>query len=397
MADDMTEIKELLDQIDMVKQENEKLEAEIADKQAEQKRAAAAASAEKMTVMVTGATGYIGSHAVRDLLDAGHTVVGVDNFSSSMRGGLKVVQSLPGAAERFVFAECSTGDSDKICALIKEHSIDSVIHFAAFANLRESLESPAEVCKYYYNNTSQVVGLLQGIEAAGGVKKFVFSSTCCTYGDVPSEDMPITEETSTKNAAGAYGKSKLAVEFMLRDFHAACNKIGRPMGLAILRYFNVAGCDRNGILGEARPKQIRIIPILLEAALGKRAGVSIFGTDFPTRDGTSIRDYIHVDDLSDAHVHVMQSMNNEDRVLYNLGIGQGMSVRELVAATKRVTGVDFPVTETPRVEGEAAEVYCDPRKVFEETGWKAKVTDIDEIIGSAWTFMQKYPNGWPDA
>jgi UDP-glucose 4-epimerase len=251
------------------------------------------------------------------------------------------------------------------------------------------------VCKYYANNTAQVVGLLQGIEQAGGVKRFVFSSTCCTYGDVPSADMPITEETSTAAASGAYGKSKLAVEMMLHDYHAACIKIGRPMGLAVLRYFNVAGCDRGGVLGEARVKQIRIIPILLEAALGKRDGVSIFGTDHPTRDGTAIRDYIHVDDLSDAHVHVMQSMDNASKVLYNLGIGQGMSVRELIAATKRVTGVDFKVTEAPRVEGEAAEVFCDPSKVLRETGWKAKVTDIDEIIRSAWNFMQKYPDGYP--
>lgn len=390
----MAEVKALLDQIDQVKAENAQLEGEIADKKYAKERKAALADIEPMTVLVTGATGYIGSHAVRDLLNAGHKVVGVDNFSSSMRSALPIVESLPGAADRFVFKECSTGDSATICTLVKEHSIDAVIHFAAFANLRESLSSPAEVCKYYANNTAQVVGLLQGIEDAGGVKKFVFSSTCCTYGDVPGDQMPITEATTTAGASGAYGKSKLAVEMMLHDYHAACTKINRPMGLAVLRYFNVAGCDRGGVLGEAREKQIRIIPIILEAALGKRDGVSIFGTDHPTRDGTAIRDYIHVDDLSDAHVHVMQSMNNADKVLFNLGIGQGMSVRGLITAAKRVTGVDFKVTEADGVPGEASEVYCDPSKVLRETGWKAQITDIDEIIRSAWVFMQKHPNGY---
>jgi UDP-glucose 4-epimerase len=355
------------------------------------------------TVLVTGAAGYIGSHAVRDLLNAGHKVVGMDNFSSSQREALPIVMSLPGAAERFSFVESSTGDSELVAKTLTEHNVDSVIHFAAFANLRESLSHPAEVTKYYRNNTAQVVGLLEGIEKAGTVKKFVFSSTCCTYGDVPISEMPITEATTTANASGAYGKSKLAVEFMLNDYYAACQKIGRPFSLTILRYFNVAGCDMNGILGESRTKQIRIIPILLEAALGKRDGVSIFGTDFPTRDGTSIRDYIHVDDLSGAHVFVLDKMpsTGNKKLLYNLGIGKGISVRELVAAVKRVTGVDFKVTETPRVEGEAAEVYCDPSKIKNELGWEAKITDTDQIIESAWKFIQKYPTGFaaaaPDA
>jgi len=236
--------------------------------------------------------------------------------------------------------------------------------------------------------------LLKGIDDAGTVQRFVFSSTCCTYGDVPADQMPITEATTTAGASGAYGKSKLAVEFMLKDYHAACVKNEKTFSLAILRYFNVAGADQGGVLGESREKQIRIIPILLEAALGKRTHVSIFGTSFPTPDGSSIRDYIHVDDLVDAHVSVLSKVPAGESVLYNLGIGRGYSVKELIAATKKVTGVDFEVREAAANPGEAACVYCDPSKVKAELGWEAKVKDVETMISTAWDFLQKFPTGF---
>ena len=361
--------------------------------------AAGEPAAAKTTVLVTGAMGYIGSHAVRDLLSAGHKVVGIDNFSTSQRETLAVVQALPGAENGFVFVEGDVGDAQLVEATCAAHAVTAVIHFAAFANLRESLSSPEWALTYYRNNTAQALGLLEGISAYGKVTHFVFSSTCCTYGDVPAEAMPIREDTATTGASGAYGKSKLAIEFMLRDYHAACAKTGKPFSLAVLRYFNVAGCARDGALGEARDKQIRIIPILLDAALGKREGVSIFGTDFPTRDGTAIRDYIHVEDLVRAHVHVLDAMQRKEKgdnadLLYNLGIGKGYSIRELIASTQRVTGVTLNVTETPRVPGEAAEVYCDPSRVREELGWVAEVTDIDDIVRSAFEFFKAHPNGY---
>jgi UDP-glucose 4-epimerase len=357
--------------------------------------AAATTTTTPYRVLVTGAAGYIGSHAVRDLLLAGHTCVGIDNFSTSQREALPVLQSLAGAAERFSFVEGSVGDAALVEATVREHNINAVIHFAAYANLRESLSSPQWALSYYRNNTACALGLLEGIEAAGGVERFVFSSTCCTYGDVPAELVPIDESTPTTGAAGAYGKSKLAIEFMLRDYHAACTSSGKPFALAVLRYFNVAGCALDGALGEARDKQIRIIPILLDAALGKRDGVSIFGTDFATRDGTAIRDYIHVEDLARAHSAVLGAMEGaHDERLYNLGIGKGYSIRELIASTERVTGVTLKVTETPRVAGEAAEVFCNPAKVAAELGWKCEITEIDDIIRSAFEFFKAHPNGY---
>jgi len=303
------------------------------------------------------------------------------------------VQELPGAA-RFHFVEGDCGDAVLIGEACKRYNVTACIHFAAFANLRESLSSPDWVLRYYANNTAQAIGLLEGIEAAGGVQAFVFSSTCCTYGDVPANQMPIVEETTTDGAAGAYGKSKLAMEFLMRDYFNSCKRAGRSFGMSTLRYFNVAGCSRDGVLGEARDKQLRIIPILMEAALGKRESVSIFGTDFPTRDGTAIRDYIHVEDLARAHVMALEKMVAGESSLFNLGIGKGFTIRELIKATERVVGCKLNVTEAARNPGEAAAVWCDPAKANSELGWQAEVTEIDEIVRSVYNFMYLHPNGY---
>jgi len=353
----------------------------------------------RMKVLVTGAAGYIGSHAVRVLLNAGHGVVGVDNFSTSQRGAVPALIALPGAAERFVFVEGNCGDADLIQRACEEHQLDACIHFAAFANLRESLSTPAWALTYYDNNTSQAVGLLRGIEAAGTVKRFVFSSTCCTYGDVPAELMPITEATTTEGASGAYGKSKLAMEHLMGDYFDACAKNGRDFGMTTLRYFNVAGCSSDSVLGEARPQQIRIIPILMESALfpERRPNVAIFGTDFPTRDGTSIRDYIHVEDLADAHLAALEQVSPRVSELYNLGIGKGFTIKELIGSTERVSGKKLVVNHAPRNAGEAAAVWCDPAKAYKQLGWRPKYTEIDDIMRTVHDFMKDHPDGYDAA
>lgn len=355
----------------------------------------------KMKVLVTGAAGYIGSHTVRALLNAGHAVVGIDNFSTSQKEALPVIEKLPGASERFLFSEGSCGDAALIERLCKEHGICSVIHFAAFSNLRESMSTAAWALTYYENNTSQAIGLLRGIEAAGTVKRFVFSSTCCTYGDVPAELMPIVESTTTAGASGAYGKSKLAMEFLMNDYFDATKKEGKEFGMTTLRYFNVAGCSADSLLGEARPQQIRIIPILMESALfpEKRPHVSIFGDDFPTRDGTAIRDYIHVEDLADAHLTALAKIDPSSKVpeLYNLGIGKGFTIKELIDSTQRVSGKSLVVKQAARNAGEAAAVWCDPAKANKELGWYPKFTEIDAILQTVHDFMKSHPTGYAAA
>jgi len=297
--------------------------------------------------------------------------------------------------------EGDCGDAELVQRVITEHGLNSCIHFAAFANLRESLSTAAWALTYYENNTAQAIGLLKGIEAAGGVKRFVFSSTCCTYGDVPAELMPITEETTTAGASGAYGKSKLAMEFLMNDYFDATQKEGKEFGMTTLRYFNVAGCSADSVLGEARPQQIRIIPILMEAALfpEKRPHVSIFGSDFPTRDGTAIRDYIHVEDLADAHITALEKIDPSSgaRTLYNLGIGKGFTIKELIESTQRVSGKELTVKQAPRNPGEAAAVWCDPSKANSELGWRPKFTEIDAILQTVHDFMKSHPKGYQQA
>lgn len=342
-----------------------------------------------MTILVTGAAGYIGSHAVKRLIGEGRTVVGIDNFSEGKPGAIRALRGLEGAG-RFTFVECDIADRGRVEGLIGEHQIDSVIHFAAFANLRESMTMPL---KYFRNNTASAISLLEACDA-GDVSSFIFSSTCATYGDLPESDIPVTEDYPNRKPINPYGHSKLALEYALEDYADARHRAGRPFAMSILRYFNVAGCDMEGVLGEDRTPHIRIIPILVEAALGRRPGVTIFGTDYPTPDGTCVRDYIHVDDLVDAHVAVLDALEPDTRRIYNLGIGRGYSIRELIEATERVTGVKLKVSEGERAPGDPAQLYCDPAKIEREIGWRARITGIDTIIESAYRWMEAHPSGF---
>ena len=338
-------------------------------------------------VLVTGAGGYIGSHAVQRLLRDGHTVVGVDNL---YRGHAEAIDAVRAESDgRLSFLEADIRDQGAIQRLMEARSIDSVMHFAALTYVGESMDEPL---RYYSNNVAGAVSVLQASGAAG-VERFVFSSTAATYGEPPADRIPIREDCP-QEPINPYGRSKLQVEQILRDHSEAMRRASRYFSFAALRYFNVAGCDRTGVLGEDHDPETHLIPIVLQAALGIRDKVTIFGTDYDTPDGTCVRDYVHVEDLVDAHVAVLHALRPGDERAYNLGIGRGYSVREIIDAVRTATGKDFEVAEGQRRPGDPPTLYADPSKIKEEIGWSAQITDLGEIIDSAWKWFQAHPRGY---
>jgi len=329
-----------------------------------------------MNVLVTGGAGYIGSHAVRRLLAGGHTVVVLDNLYRGHRA------AVPGEA---VFIQADLRETDKVQAALFDHMIDCVMHFAALAYVGESVTEPLN---YYDNNTAGTVSLLRAMDAAG-VKQLVFSSTCATYGE--PESMPIVE-TMPQRPINPYGWSKLYVERILIDYANA----NQDFAFAALRYFNVAGSSGDGSIGEDHEPETHIIPVLLNVALGKVPKVTVFGEDYETPDGTCVRDYIHVEDLVDAHAVVMDALEPGDQRFYNLGIGQGRSVKELIDAAREVTGRDIPVEKGPRRPGDPPMLYANADKIKRELGWAAKQTDIKLTIASAWKWFETNPDGYAD-
>ncbi len=327
-----------------------------------------------MNVLVTGACGYIGSHATRCLLEAGHNPIALDNLSRGHRAALA-----PGVP----LVELDVRDTVGLRRVLEERAVECVLHFAAFAYVGESVDEPL---RYYDNNTRGTLSLLQAIEQAG-VQRLVFSSTCATYGE--PEKMPIGEDT-TQRPINPYGWSKLFCERMLFDYAAS-----KPaFSFAALRYFNVAGCSADGSVGEDHQPETHLIPVILQAALGKREKITIFGEDYATPDGTCVRDYIHVEDLVEAHVAVAAALTPGKQLTYNLGIGRGYSVKEIVAATRAIVGRDFRVELGQRRPGDPPELYADASKIARELGWVAKRTDIREVIESAWRWFEKHPNGY---
>jgi len=326
-----------------------------------------------MRVLVTGAAGYIGSHAVKHLGATGHAVVALDNLSRGHR------EAVPAGV---TFCELDVRDSAGVQRVLEQHSIECVMHFAAFAAVGESVEQPL---LYYDNNTGGTLSLIRAVKAAG-VKRFVFSSTCATYGE-PAK-MPIREDTP-QNPINPYGWSKLFSERMLID-HAAATP---GFACAALRYFNVAGCAADGSLGEHHDPETHLIPVILQVGLGQRERLTIFGDDYPTPDGTCIRDYIHVEDLVDAHEQVMTRLQPGFHC-YNLGIGHGYSVKEIFAAARVVLDRPLEVVVGPRRPGDPPSLYADPGKIQRELGWTAKRTDIKETIDSAWRWFRGHPNGY---
>lgn len=330
-----------------------------------------------MKVLVAGGAGYIGAHAVRALLRAGHEPIVVDNLS---RGHAEAVP--PGIP----FYHGTLLDKAAMTDLLRDLRVDCVMHFAAFAYVGESVERPLD---YYDNNTAGTIRLLEAMVEAG-TPRMIFSSTCATYGE-PSQ-MPITEETP-QNPINPYGRSKLFAEQILRD----CVRAYPHLGVVSLRYFNVAGCAEDGSCGEDHDPETHLIPRLLLAVLGRIDAVTIFGTDYPTPDGTCIRDYIHVEDLCDAHVIAMEACRPGQFLAYNLGIGRGYSVLEVVEAVRRVTGREVPIRYGSRRPGDPAVLFADASKIQRELGWRPRYTSIEPIVETAWRWFRTHPYGYRSA
>ncbi|MEE9405003.1 MAG: UDP-glucose 4-epimerase GalE [Algisphaera sp.] len=327
-----------------------------------------------MQVLVTGGAGYIGSHAVQRLRADGHGVVVLDNLYRGHR------EAVP---EGVPLVEANLLDGDAVEKALRDHSIEAVMNFAALTYVGESVKDPLS---YYQNNTAGVLSLLRAMDAAG-VKTIVHSSTAATYGEPTT--MPITEDTP-QAPINPYGQSKLMVEHILRDRAVA----DPEFTFAALRYFNVAGSDPETRIGEDHDPETHLIPVLLQAASGKRDKAYIFGDDYPTPDGTCIRDYVHVVDLADAHAVVLAALKPGDQRIYNLGIGNGMSVKEIVDAVKKVTGVNFVVEIAERRAGDPPSLYADPSKIQKELGWTAKCHDVETMVADAWRWFQAHPNGY---
>lgn len=347
-----------------------------------------------MRALVTGGAGYIGSHACQRLLRDGHHVVALDSLFRGHREPMDLLgERHPGS---FAFVHADMGDADAVREAVDAHDLDTVLHFGAVAYVGESVDDPLW---YYRNNIGAGVAMLEALHGARdgrGVDRFIFSSSCATYGDPPEGMIPVPE-TCPQNPTSPYGRTKLHFEHVLSDYALKRSREGRPMAVTMLRYFNVAGCDRTGLLGEDHTPETHLIPVAIQAAQGKRESMSVFGVDYPTADGTCVRDYVHVDDLIDAHVRAAERVQPGEPRAYNVGIGEGCTVRQILDAVRRVTGRDFRVVEGPRRAGDAVALYNDPARIRSELGWKAEVTDVDEIVATAWDWMSRHPDGYARA
>jgi UDP-glucose-4-epimerase GalE len=325
-------------------------------------------------VLVTGGAGYIGSHAAKALNRAGYRVVVYDSLVAGHRGAVK-------------FGELVEGDildAASVEEALQRHEIFAVMHFAAFLDVGESVRDPA---KYYRNNVAGALSVL-GAMAAASVKHFVFSSTCATYGE-PIET-PIVE-THPQQPINSYGESKLAIERALPHFERAYG-----MSWTALRYFNAAGADPDGEIGEDHAPEIHLIPRAIEAATGGR-GLQVFGDDYPTPDGTCLRDYVHVSDLADAHLRALEAIvETRKSGSYNLGTGHPHSVREVIDTVERITGRPVPWTLAPRRPGDPAVLFAAAHKAQAELHWTPRFADLESIVRTAWNWRRTHPNGYED-
>ncbi|MCI0348058.1 MAG: UDP-glucose 4-epimerase GalE [Acidobacteriales bacterium] len=323
-----------------------------------------------MKVLVTGGAGFIGSVVAQQLVDAGHDVVVYDNLSKGHRA------AVPAGAE---FIQGDVGDESRLRRALRQ-GIDAVMHFAALIQAGESMHVPE---RYFRNNSAHTLTLLESM-LAEGVKHCVFSSTAAVYGE--PQRIPV-EESDPLIPTNVYGESKLLAERMLDWFHRV-----HDVRYASLRYFNAAGAA--GDLGEAHEPESHLIPLILQVALGRRKQITIYGGDYDTPDGTCVRDYIHVLDISQAHVLAVEALENHSQLIYNLGNGQGFSVREVIDTCRQVTGHPIPEQVAPRRAGDPAVLVASSRKIRDELGWKPEIPNLKDIVATAWEWHRRYPAGY---
>lgn len=329
-----------------------------------------------MSVLVCGGAGYIGSHCVYKLIEKGETVVVVDNLQTGHKQAIH---------EDSKFYQGDIRDFDFLDKVFKENQIDTVIHFAANSLVGESMQFPL---KYYNNNVYGTQILLEAM-VANDVKRIVFSSTAAVYGE--PECVPILENDRTK-PTNTYGETKLAMEKMMKWADLA-----HGVKYIALRYFNVAGAHQNGLIGEAHNPETHLIPLILQVPLGKREKIMVYGDDYQTKDGTCIRDYIHVIDLIDAHILAMNKLREGyDSDVFNLGNGSGFSVKEMIEAAKKVTGYEIPVEIAVRRAGDPAILIASSKKARKVLGWVPKFTNIEEVIRAAWNFHSTHKDGFEE-
>ena len=330
-----------------------------------------------MAILVLGGAGYIGSHTVYELIDAGREVVVADNLQTGFRAAVH---------PKAKFYQLDIRDKGALDTLFQAEHIEGVIHFAASSQVGESMSDPL---KYYDNNLHGTMVLLQAM-VAHGVDKIVFSSTAATYGE--PERVPILE-TDRTDPTNCYGETKLAMEHMMRW-------VSRAHGLkyVALRYFNACGAHPSGAIGEAHNPETHLIPLILQVPNGQREKISIFGDDYATKDGTCIRDYIHVSDLAQAHIlaldHLLQGGESD---VFNLGNGVGFTVKEVIDVARAVTGHPIPAETCPRRAGDPAQLIASSQKAVDQLGWKPKYNDLNTIIASAWKWHSAHPRGYEEA
>jgi UDP-glucose 4-epimerase len=328
----------------------------------------------RRSVLVTGGAGYIGSHTCHQLVEAGEKVVVIDNFYSGHRWAVP---------DEALLVEGNAGDIELAMRLMKEHDVDTVIHFAGHIVVPESVTDPL---KYYHNNTQNSRNLLEAC-INSGVNQFVFSSTAAVYG-IPQQQ-PATEETETA-PINAYGRSKLMTEWMMNDLSNR-PETDEAFRFIALRYFNVAGARPDLKVGQATPDATHLIKVACQAALGQRDAIHIFGTDYPTSDGTGVRDYIHVDDLASAHLSALSWLRGGGgSQILNCGYGQGYSVREVIEMVKKVSGVDFKVLESPRRAGDPPELIAGNDLIHQTLDWETRYQDLELICRTAYEWEAKW-------